>query len=489
VPFANQETDVERSSPTILSPGDYHQRIVRAIELELGRDTLEMWLEKGEAIQINSEAKAREVVVFAPTEFQLNRIRSRFACGLRKAVCSVLGPKAGIDFQVNCRSETANHERGRSHSSGRKSSAGAACRNSQPQFSVMLPAEVESRAAHGGLDTFYFGETNRLVETGVGQLFKTLGQVSPFVVYGPPGCGKTHLLRSIICDARRKHRLSRCVYLSAEQFTTYFVQSLRGTGLPMFRRKYRDLELLAIDDVQFFAGKKATLAEFQHTIDHLIRNGKQIVLASDRPPVELECLGSEVTARMVCGLVCPLNYPDYEGRRRIVANLCQQRGFQISLDIQDLVSMQIARDVRRLSGAINRIHAHAVAFGGEMTMESAKTALIDLFSVGGPLASIDRIEKEVCEYCQVRPVDLKSNSRAKKISAARMLAMYLARRHTSQACSEIGDYFGGRSHSTVIAAQKKVASWLDSNQSINLPHAKFNAKDAVVRIESKLRIG
>ena len=453
-------------------------QIVRSLSRQLGQHIMEMWFDNGQSVLVKNQT----VHVTGASEFQLGRIKNRFGDSLRRAVDDSCGHGTTLVFELELEPESNQQVATVPFPLEQKES------ETESKAEVVAPKTATVRRRKG-VETFWFGETNRLVAAGVNQVFEQPGQISPFVVYGPTGCGKTHLLESMVYDGLRKQKLKRCVYLSAEQFTSNFVQALRGTGLPLFRRKYRDLDLLAIDDVQFFAGKNATLAEFQHTVDHLTRNGKQVILSSDRAPIELNSLGSEITARMTAGLVCPLNYPDAAGRSRIVGEICRLRNFDIPPEIRDLISQNLARDVRRLSGALNRVHALTVANGGQLTVELAKHALTDLFSISGTLTSISKIEKVVCEFCGVKPAELKSSSRQKKVSAARMLAMYLSRQHTQNACSEIGDYFGGRSHSTVIAAQKKVVGWLEQNQAIDLPHAKYPAKDALVRIESNLRIG
>ena len=465
-----------------------HLQIKQILIDRMGPNIFEMWFGEATTISVDQEA----VHVISENEFAQNRLQTKFLQAIREAVASTCGPTFSVNFTLK-----EDHGQEAVEESA-KSASPVPSTDPVPLSVAQVPNQVMGDVApppernpnrKRGIDSFWFGHNNRLAEAGVGQMFEQLGQMSPLVFYGPAGSGKSHLLESVVVEARRKHKLNRCVFLSAEQFTTNFVQALRGTGLPLFRRKYRDLDLLAIDDVHFFAGKKATLAEFQHTIDNLTRHGKQVVLSSNRPPIDLGGLGSDITTRMMSGLVCPLNYPDEKGRRKILRELCRQREFAIPGDVLDLIGQNLARDVRRLSGAVNRVHALSVAIGEPVTMEMAQQALTDLFSVHGTTTSISSIEKVVCEFCGVKPADLKSNSRQKRISAARMLAMYLSRQYTPNAFSEIGDYFGGRSHSTVIAAGKKVKSWLDSNQSIDLPHATYSAKDAVVQIESNLRIG
>ncbi|MEM9410486.1 MAG: DnaA/Hda family protein [Planctomycetota bacterium] len=454
-------------------------QILDLIKIAVGADVFELWLGNGQCINVIPG----EVNLRFPNEFHLNRVLKNHGDEIRKAIQSQFGGSMTVNFGLNEDATADSFELPKSQPepNDRIANSGA---THQENFRRVAPAKPKK-----GLHNFCFSDSNLLAEAGVRQMFGQLGQMSPLVFYGPTGCGKTHLLEGIVSDARHKHKLKRCVYLSAEQFTGSFVEALRGTGLPVFRRKYRDLDLLAIDDVQFFAGKSATLAEFQYTLDSLIRAGKQVVLASERPPVDLGELGSEITARMMSGLVTPLNYPDVQGRTTIFRRLCLDRGYDVPDDVVQLVSQNMTRDVRRLSGAANRMHALSVATGKSITVETAKESLTDLFAINGSITSIKAIEKVVCNFCGLKPSELKSSSRQKKVSAARMLAMYLSRHYTKNACSEIGDYFGGRSHSTVIAAEKKVAVWLKGNQAIDLPHAKYLAKDAVVRIESDLRIG
>ncbi len=486
MPVSNRDMTLADRRTKTSARSKVESEIVAFLIEKLGPNVLEMWFENGDSISVSEKA----VAVRGPNDFHLNRIRTRFADQLKLAVRAVLGGQAQIEYVLD---DVHELESSPADSAGAPNEAATVLTLPTETSARREPTSSQSssnnRRTARGLETFWFGESNLLAEAGVKQMFDHVGQMSPYVVYGPTGCGKTHLLESIVFDARRKHKLKRCVYLSAEQFTNLFVEALRGSGLPVFRRKYRDLDVLAIDDVQFFAGKNATLAEFQYTVDNMIRNGKQVILASDRPPIDLGRLGSEITARMMSGLVCPLNYPDAEGRAKIVREICRQRGFSIPNEVVNLISQNLARDVRRLSGAINRLHALSNALGREVDVEIARHALTDLFSISRTLTSINKIEKVVCEFCGVKPADLKSSSRQKKISSARMLAMYLSRRHTSNACSEIGDYFGGRSHSTVIAAQQKVSAWIESNQPIDLPRAKYPANDAITRIEADLRIG
>ncbi|MGY8747463.1 MAG: DnaA ATPase domain-containing protein [Pirellulales bacterium] len=488
VTLSSQDSIINNRSET----PDLASTIATHMAARIGNDRFDLWFSKDQSFSVCSTPSANtspRVIVSAENSFSLQRIKGTLANDVRDIVNHVCGPHFEIEYQLSepvasLGSPTATDA---PHPSGNSVQAQSLASNGTQQPN--LPTSI--RKAPRGLNSFSFGPDNRLIEAGVDQLFREPGQFAPFFVFGPTGSGKSHLLESITNDFRRRLRLKRCVYLSAEQFTSEFVSSLRGgTGLPMFRRKYRDLDLLAIDDIQFLAGKRATLGEFQHTIDNLIRSGKQIIVSSDRPPIELGHLGNDISARLTGGLTCPLQYPDFEGRVKITRRMCAERKINLPANVINLICEQLTRDVRRLSGAINRLHAYTVATRTPMIAEVAQQVLCDLFSLTGPnCTSMVTIEQAVCDFCGINSKELKSSSRQKRISSARMLAMYLSRQYTGSAFSEIGEYFGGRSHSTAIAAERKVAQWLETDHGISLAHSVYPAKEVIRRIESNLRIG
>ena len=486
---------------------DFADAIVNQLIDRIGDDRFDLWFSNRNCITLKSASDnaSPTISILADSRFSLQRIQSTFGKDIRFVVDRIAGPQYTIEYQLieidSAQVDAPNASTDDSPCSRQPAvvansaidswkDEGVQANHSIRFESANRPA-LQQRPRAQGVRSFWFGADNKLIEAGVDQLFERPGQFSPFFIYGPTGCGKSHLLESVTTDFRRRLRLKRCVFLSAEQFTSEFVGSLRGgTGLPVFRRKYRDLDLLAIDDIQFLAGKRATLGEFQHTIDNLIRLGKQIIVTSDRPPIELGHLGSDISARLSGGLTCPLEYPDFEGRVDIVRKMCATRNMNLARSVVEMICEQLTRDVRRLSGAVNRLHAYSVSIGQVITPELAQKVLCDLFSLSGPnCTSMVTIEQAVCEFCGVQPNELKSPSRQKRISSARMLAMYLSRQYTGSAFSEIGEYFGGRSHSTAIAAERKVAKWIEDNEGIKLPHAVYPAKEVVRRIESNLRIG
>ena len=339
------------------------------------------------------------------------------------------------------------------------------------------------------LSDFVVSSSSRLAYTSCEIVIEQPGSVTPLLIHGPHGVGKTHLLESIWSELRRSRRLRRVVYLSAEQFTGYFLQALHGTGLPNFRRKYRDVELLIVDDVQFFAGKRATLIELLHTIDAVLREGRQLVFAADRPPSELEELGPDIVGRLAGGLVCGIDPPCAVARHEIAARWARICQVSVPDPVLDYVAHHLPGDARQLRGAINRLKAASQAHRVPVSESLAAESLADLIRSTRHVCRINDVERAVCDLFGLEPKILQSSRREKRVAQPRMLAMWLARKYTRSALSEIGNYFGGRSHSTVISAQKKVQGWIAQGESVQLADQTWRMQEALAKIETRLRIG
>ena len=207
------------------------------------------------------------------------------------------------------------------------------------------------RRRFASLDTFVAGETNRVAVASAEMVVRRPGQVSPLMFHGPTSVGKTHLLEGIWTAARKSHQRLTAVYLSAEQFTSQFLEALRGSGLPNFRRKYRGVGVLILDDLQFFVGKRATQVELLHTIDGFLREGRQLVFAADRSPTDLPGLGPELTTRLTGGLVCGIEPPDHATRLAIVGQMARRMKLHVPPEVQQLVASRLTSHARQLSGA------------------------------------------------------------------------------------------------------------------------------------------
>jgi chromosomal replication initiator protein len=340
------------------------------------------------------------------------------------------------------------------------------------------------------LESFVVGPTNRLAYAAAEQMLRRPGEVSPLVIYGPTGLGKTHLLEGIWTAARRSSRSATAIYLSAEQFVTGFLQALRGGGgMPNFRRKYRDVDLLLIDDLQFFSGKHQTQIELLYTIDSLERQRRQLVFASDRAPSELGDLGPELIARLQSGLTCRIEQPDCETRRRIVAQMAERLGLTIGEEVVQWIASRLTRHARELSGALCKLQAVHRAWGKPISVAMAEEALAEMIRDGSRVVRLPDIEKAVCEALDLDAASLHSPRKSKSVSYPRMLAMWLARKYTRSALTEIGHYFGHRSHSTVISAQRRVDQWLARGAAVALADRTWEIDDAIRHIERRLHAG
>jgi chromosomal replication initiator protein len=355
---------------------------------------------------------------------------------------------------------------------------------------------AEPRAGRGlgdgggrGLGEFVVGPSNRLACGAVELAASRPGDVSPLVIHGPSGVGKTHLL-DVACQRLRAAQPGAVVVsLSAEQFTNGFLQALHGSGLPGFRRTCRSADLLVIDDIQFLVGKRATLLEFQLTVDALHRQGRQMVFACDRELDALSGLGPDLLTRLRGGMNAPVLAPDYEVRRGIVAALCARRSLEVPDEVVHYVATHMTRHARELIGAVNRLEATSLMLGVAVTAGMAEEALADLVRSSGRSVRLADVERAVCTAFGIEPGSLQSSRRARTVSQPRMLAMFLARKHTHAALTDIGRYFGRRSHSTVIAAQKTVGAWVAGRAPVVLAETEWDVEEAIRRVEDLLRAG
>jgi chromosomal replication initiator protein len=354
---------------------------------------------------------------------------------------------------------------------------------------VPVVTGVPSRRGFADLAGFVVGASNRMAVAAVELAATRPGEMSPLLVHGPSGVGKTHLLEGLCGRYRQQHPGSTALFLSAEQFTTGFLQALHGGGLPGFRRTCRQVSLLVIDDLQFFAGKRATTLELQQTVDAFHRQGRQIVFAADRDLAALDCLGPDLVTRLRGGMTARIEPPDYDVRRGIVAGVAERRGLSLPEEVCHFIATSMTRHARELIGAVNRLEATSHMLGLPVTADMAEESLADLVRSSSRSVRLADIERAVCAAFGLEPGALQSARRARTVNHPRMLAMFLARRHTTSALAEIGSYFGRRSHSTVIAAQKSVDEWMAQRSKIMLADASWDVEDAIRRVEDVLRAG
>ncbi|MCO6047253.1 DnaA/Hda family protein [Aeoliella sp. ICT_H6.2] len=351
-----------------------------------------------------------------------------------------------------------------------------------------LPA-VKPPADQGGtFDSFVVGRSNELAARAGAQLAAGNHTGGPLVIWGPPGSGKTHLLSAVKNAFRQRFRRSRVLMLSAEQFVGTYVEALRGSGLPSFRQKYRGADLLLIDDLHFMAGKRATLEELQHTIDRITAAGGRVVLASCHEPGTIDNLGPELLSRLRAGLVCEVAAADYATRLEIARRRCRRLGLSTEEVCLEKLAASVSSGARELLGAIERLKARHELLGEVIDLMLIEQIAGEVNYQTIRRVAMDDIQRVVCDHFGIEAKALRSNSRHKSVTEPRMLAMWLARKYTQAGWREIGEYFGGRRHSTVISAHRRIESQVGRLSTVSTNRGNANLEETLGQIETKLRM-
>jgi chromosomal replication initiator protein len=444
----------------------------------VGQKRFELWF--GDRIRL--ELHNGTLTIGVPNQFFQDWLRNKFRLHIEQACLAALGRCPSVEFRVDATLPQPE---------------GAAEGSVAPQRQAALPTsssppQADSQSGPGrrpfaNLDSFVTGRSNQLARTAAQLVAEQPGELSPLLIYGPTSIGKTHLLQGIWTAVKKSHRGITAVYLTAEQFTTGFLEALRGSGLPAFRQKYRGVGLLIVDDIQFLSGKHHTQVELLNTMDTLLRNGRQMVCSADRSPAELSELGLELTTRLQGGMVCRIEPPDYETRLGIAAQIARRMELRVPEEVLQFIAARLTKHARELSGALCRLQAASRAWNQPITLAMAEETLGELIRNSNRPVRLPDIEKAVCTTFGLDPASLQSSRKAKRVSHPRMLAMWLARKYTRAALSEIGEFFGRRSHSTVISAQRRVDGWLSNGTTVELADHVWNVDDAIRQVERYLQ--
>ena len=349
-------------------------------------------------------------------------------------------------------------------------------RNNRPhRMSEQKPVEQSSKNnkssdLSGGLDprytfvNFVVGKPNELA-FAVARRTAESERVAfnPLFLYGGVGLGKTHLMHAIAWHIHQQNPARKVMYLSAEKFMNRFVQALRFRDTISFKEQFRSVDVLMIDDVQFISGKESTQEEFFHTFNALVEDGRQVIVSADKSPTDLEGMEERLRSRLGWGMVADIHPADYELRLGILQSKAEQAQVEISDKVLEFMAHRIVSNVRELEGALNRILAHAMLIGREITIDSTADLLADLLRASNRQISVDVIQKRVAAHYGVRVSEMFSARRARNIARPRQIAMYLAKNHTSLSYPEIGRQFGGRDHTTVMHAVKTIENLMTSN--------------------------
>jgi chromosomal replication initiator protein len=316
-------------------------------------------------------------------------------------------------------------------------------------------------------DNFVEGKSNQLAKAASIQVSQNIGNAyNPLLIYGTSGLGKTHLMHAIGNTVLQTQPGATVIYLHSEKFVQDMVKALQQNSISNFKDYYRAVDVLLIDDIQFFAGKERSQEEFFHTFNTLLEKNHQVVLTCDKYPKEIVGLEDRLKSRFGWGLPVSIEPPDMETRAAILMKKAEIANVHLPQEVAFFIARKIPSNVRDLEGALRRVIANAQFTGRDITIEFTKEALHDLLSLQDKLVNIDNIQKTVAEYYKIRIADLSSKNRRQSITRPRQMAMYLARELTSHSYPEIGDAFGGRDHTTVINACKRIAELKESDSKV-----------------------
>ena len=342
-------------------------------------------------------------------------------------------------------------------------------RAKQPrQTRTLEEAQPSSLSRDFTFESFVEGKSNELARAAATQVADNAGRsYNPLLLYGGVGLGKTHLMHAVGNALLQKNPNAQILYLHSQRFVQNMVKALQSGTMDQFMKLYRNVDALLIDDIQFFAKKMRSQEEFFHVFNGLLERDKQMVLTSDKYPREIDGLEERLQSRFVYGLTVEVEAPDLETRVAILMKKAEVEGVRLEQDVAFFMSERIRSNVRELEGALRRVIANARFTGSRITVDQVKRTLRDLFAIQGRQVSIENIQKVVAEYFNIKISDLLSKRRNRSIARPRQVAMALAKELTSHSLPEVGDAFGGRDHTTVLHACRKIDSLKGSSPDVS----------------------
>jgi len=418
---------------------DLWNQCIQKLEHEIPPQDFNTWIRPLQAVENDSELH-----LLAPNQFVLDWVREHFIDRIENALPRNGNGALRLVLEVGTRRESKSQPARPDFGAGgkrqrRKPDAGG---NLNPAFTF---------------DTFVEGKSNQFAKAAAVQVAENVGQAyNPLFIYGGVGLGKTHLMHAIGNLIIQRNPDAHVVYLHSERFVSDMVTALQHNAINAFKEFYRNVDALLVDDIQFFAGKERSQEEFFHTFNTLLENKHQVVLTCDRYPKEIEGLEERLKSRFGWGLPVAIEPPDLETRVAILMKKAQQWGVDLPEEVAFFIGKRIRSNVRELEGALRRVTARAQFTGEPITLPFAKEALRDLIAVQDKLINVENIQKTVAEYYKIRVADLLSNKRTRSITRPRQIAMALAKELTNHSLPEIGEFFGGRDHTTVLHACRKV---------------------------------
>jgi len=437
-------------------------RVRARLRDEVGEAAFKSWLKPLTLSGIDDGA----VRIAVPTKFMRDWVNSHYAERIRCLFNDEIGGIDSIDVDIAARLAGDAAPDGAGDNIGSNIGNGAA--ETTPAATAIAdtadsrPVRIEDFGAaldpRYTFDHFVVGKPNELAHAAARRVAEAARVTfNPLFLYGGVGLGKTHLMHAIAAEIRRNHPERRVLYMSAEKFMYHFIRALRFKDTVSFKEMFRSVDVLMIDDVQFISGKESTQEEFFHTFNALVDQNRQVIISADKSPGDLEGMEERLKSRLGWGLVADIHPTTYELRLGILqARADLYRHIDIPNKVLEYLAHKITSNVRELEGAFNRLIANAELVGRSITLESTNELLHDILRLSDRKVTIDEIQRKVAEHYNIRVADMHSARRARSVARPRQVAMYLAKQLTARSLPEIGRKFGGRDHTTVMHAVKKI---------------------------------
>ncbi|HEY1437801.1 MAG TPA: chromosomal replication initiator protein DnaA [Casimicrobiaceae bacterium] len=429
-----------------MSTPAFWQSCLESFQRELTQQQFNTWIRP-----LRLELAGEGLRLIAPNRFVLQWVKDRFAGRIEELAAVAVGRPLRLAFVV-------------ADAAVNPTPASTATVTNAPEPKPVAARRGEQASLNPGFtfETFVSGKANQLARAGGLQVAEHPTSYNPFFVYGGVGLGKTHLIQAIGNHILQNNPNARIRYIHAETYVSDVVRAYQHKAFDDFKRYYRSLDLLLIDDIQFFSGKSRTQEEFFYLFNTLIEAHKQVVITCDTYPKEIAGIEERLISRFGWGLTVALEPPELEMRVAILLSKAAQTGMKLDEQVAFFIAKHIRSNVRELEGALKRVTAYSSFHGQEVSLTVAKDALRDLLAVQNRQISIDNIQKTVADYYKIRVSDMHSKKRSRAIARPRQVAMALAKELTQLSLPEIGSNFGGRDHTTVLHACRQIAKLRDS---------------------------
>ena len=452
------------------------KHIADGIRPEVSPDTFQRWFK---AIQM-VKADESEITLRVPNNIYQLWIETNYMGLVQAAVLNVLGSPRKIHFVVMDPLQAAKAAKPDPNDAAVNSDAEPETQTEEPAKRGLARASSSANGdgavngtgtgmnSRNTFESFVVGANNQFAHAAALAVAQNPAKTyNPLFVYGGVGLGKTHLMHAVGQHVASHKKSVKVLYISSERFTNEFIDAIKNSKLVKFRNRYRQADVLLIDDIQFLSGKERSQEEFFHTFNTLFDGHKQIVLSSDRPPSEIENLEHRLVSRFEWGLTAELQPPDIETRVAILRKKAQTLHIKLENEVLEFLAQRIRTNVRRLEGALMRVASFASLSGRELTTDAVEHLLKDILQEEARrTVTIEQIQRKVAEHFDVRLADMTSKRRPANIAFPRQIAMYISRERTKASLSEIGDAFGGRDHGTVLHAHRLVKARIAEDEKV-----------------------